>query len=322
MDPLAPVTAIISGQMNSKTAREEQQRAHKYNKEYMSLSHMYEMESARKSAQMTKQGLIAAGLSPALMSQGMFAPATAPTAPSAPSPAPSRFNITSSGIGDLLAMTNLQAQTDNIKANTEKTKLENEKTNDENVTAQGLAIMQLEKMAADLPDSAIEQKARLEALASLAKNRGSLAALNNFAHMLDEHESYNARAIQNRLQKAVTEYQLEEKHGQDGHSIIADLASLPSAQFAQLWNSSMDLLRHAEWLQGQKDMSDAEKNLKLEQTKLTREQIANLKEVTQRIKDTNLMKIAEDVGKGTENPWKLLAAISFLLFSNTSVSIR
>lgn len=84
----------------------------------------------------------------------------------------------------------------------------------------------------------------------------------------------------------------------------------------------MDLLRHAEWLQSQKGMTDEEKRLKMEQTKLTQEQIKNLQEVTQRIKDTNLMKIAEDVGKGTESPWKLLAAIAFLLFSNTSVSIK
>ena len=66
IDPTAPVTAIINGALNAKQSRDEQKRAHGYNKEYMALSHMYEMASARKSAQMTKEGLIAAGLSPAL----------------------------------------------------------------------------------------------------------------------------------------------------------------------------------------------------------------------------------------------------------------
>jgi len=321
-DPLSPVTAIISGRMNESANRRLARQTHGYNKEYMALSHMYEMASARKSAQMTKQGLIAAGLSPALMSQGIFAPATAPTSPSAAAPGYSPYHLESSGIGDLISLSNLQAQTENIKANTEGQKLKNEQTKDENLTAQSLAIMQLEKMASDLPDSAIEQKARLQAMADLAKNRGSLAALSEFSSMLDKSESYNSRLIQNRLQKAVTDYQLDEKHGKDGHSIIADIAELPSMQFSQLWNSSLDLLRHAEWLERQKGLSEEEKNLKLEEIKLTREQIANLKEVTQRIKDTNLMKIADDVGNGKESPWKLLAAISFLLFSNTSISFK
>ena len=320
-DPFSPVTAVVTGEMNAKNAREEQKRSHRYNKELMQLSYGYGQQEQLNAARNTRAGLIAAGINPAIQDGGTFAPASGPSALTS-TPAPNRYPNFESPLSGLLQMSNLQAQTDNIKAQTEKTKLENEKTLDENVTSQGLAVIQLEKMAADLPDSALETKARLQALADLAKNRGSLAALTNFAHMLDEHESYNARAIQNRLQKVVTEYQLDDKHGKDGHSIIADLASLPSAQFSQLWSSSMDLLRHAEWLQSQKGMTDEEKKLKIEQTKLTASQIENLKEVTQRIKDTNLMKIAEGVGEGTESPWKLLAAIAFLLFSNTSVSIR
>lgn len=284
----------------------------KYYQKNLAKQFAYSQLAQKMAPSNVKQGLVMAGMSPALATEGRFSPAQSPSAPLGGN----SINMPNVDVANT-ALT--MAQAEKTKAEAENVKMQNENMQNENNTAQGLAIMQLEKMASELPDSAIEQKARLQALADMAKNRGALSALSSFSDMLDKRESYNSRAIQNRLQKAVVEYQLDEKHGEEGHSIIADLANLPSAEFAKLHATTMDLLRHAEWLSKNKELTEEEKNLKLEQIKLTKEQTANLVAATKRINDTNLMKIADDVAAGKASPWKLAAALGFLILGNTHV---
>lgn len=284
----------------------------KYYRENMKKSFGYSQLAQKLAPTNVKQGLVMAGLNPALAVEGRFSPAQSPSAP---------LGSNSIGMPSIDGAQSALMMSEAKKANAEARNIElkNEQIDDENKIGQGLAISQLQRMADELPDTAYEAKARMQALADMAKNRGSLSALMSFSDMLDKRESYNSRYIQNRLQKAVVDYQLDEKHGFEGHSIIADLANLPSAEFAKLHATTMDLLRHAEWLSKNKELTEEEKNLKLEQIKLTKEQINNLVAATKRINDTNLMKIADDVGAGKESPWKLLAAIAFVIFGNTHI---
>lgn len=293
---------------NSAMAAQQQ----KYYEKNLRKQFAYSQLAQKLAPSNIKQGLVMAGMSPALATEGRFSPAQSPSAPLG-------GNSINMPNVDVASTALTMAQAEKTKAEAENVKMQNENMQNENNTAQGLAIMQLEKMASELPDSAMEQKARLQALADMAKNRGALAALSSFSDMLDKHESYNSRAIQNRLRKAVVDYQLDEKHGEEGHSIIADLANMPSAEFGKLNATALDFLRHAEWLSKNKELTEEEKNLKLEQIKLTKEQTANLVAATKRINDTNLMKIADDVAAGKESPWKLAAAIAFLLFGNTHI---
>ena len=91
-DPFSPVTAVVTGEMNAKNAREEQKRSHRYNKELMQLSYGYGQQEQLNAARNTRAGLIAAGINPAIQDGGTFAPASGPSAlTSTPAPSPTRL---------------------------------------------------------------------------------------------------------------------------------------------------------------------------------------------------------------------------------------
>lgn len=309
IDPTAPVTAIINGAMNVKQAREEQKRAHGYNKEYMALSHMYEMASARKSAQMTKEGLIAAGLSPALMSQGLFAPATAPTGPSAPTPAPSRFDMKSLGIGDMFQLQNLKAQTDNLNADTESKKIKNEQEQNANEISKLFSDVYFDKLKQSAHSP--EELAKYEELKSIAKNKGAFGLFDAYLNILDKKELYDMDYQEYMLRKNIAFWQ------NANEETFLDIAKVPTRNRQLLERTIHKYSAEIEKLRKDSKLTDEERNLKLQQIELTKEEIENLRETTKNLKNTNIMKMIDDGEYG-----KAFIATILMLFGQVSASKR
>ena len=190
LDPTAPVTAVITGAQNAKTAREEQKRGHRYNKELMGLSYLYGQAEQMNSAANTKLGYIHAGLSPALASAGQFAPASGPS-PLASTSSPNRYPKMDSigSINDLFQIQNLKAQTENIEANTKAVEIKNAQEENANEVSQLLADTYFTKLA-EVARSP-EEKAQYQKLASIAKNKGAFGLMSEYLDTLDRKELYD-----------------------------------------------------------------------------------------------------------------------------------
>lgn len=310
-DLTAPVTAVISGKMNAAEAREEQKRQHRYNKELMNLSYKYGQSEQQNSALNTKLGYRMAGISPALVAQGNFAPASGPS-PLASTPTPNRFpKMDSLGIGieTLLQMKNLKAQTANLEANTKNTEIKNQQEQNANEVSQYLSDVYFSKLA-DSAHSPEEQKA-YEHLASIAKNKGAYGLLMSYIDNLDKRELYDAHYQEYLLKKDLAWF----KRNGDNEGIFLNMARMDSKQFEHLDASIKMLIEQAKALSAQKELTDEERNLKLSQIKLTDEQIANLKAVTENVKNSNIVKMVDDGEYG-----KALIATILMLLGNVSAS--
>lgn len=307
-DPTAPVNAIITGQINAKQAREEQKRQHRYNKELMKLSYGYGQAEQQNSALNTKIGYMLAGMSPALASEGMFAPAGG-ASPLPSSAAPSRYPKFESGasLSGLLQLDNIKAQTDNLKAQTKNTEIKNEQEQNANEVSDFLADVYFDKMAASAHSE--EEAKAYENLKSIAKNKGAFGLLENYLDTMDKRELYNAHYQEYLLKRDLAFYQ--RTNGQ----LFMNLAKMPNKQFEQIDAQIKVYLEEAKKLAADKSLTDEERNLKLQQIKLTKEQIENLKAATKNLENTNIMKMIDEEQYG-----KAFIAVILMLLGNVSVS--
>lgn len=308
VDPLAPVTAVITGQMNASQAKKEQQRQHRYNKELMGLSYKYGQAEQQNSASNTKLGYMLAGLSPALASAGSFAPAggASPLPSSAP---PSRYPKLDSGmaLSDLFQLDNLKAQTENLKANTKNTELKNEQEQNANEVSSYLADVYFDKMQASAHSP--EEAKKYEELKTIAKNKGAFGLLQNYLDTLDKRELYDAHYQEYLLKKDIAWYQRSDE------GLFLNLARMPAEQFKQIDAQIKVYLEEAKKLAADKSLTDEERNLKLQQIKLTKEQIENIKAATKNLENTNIMKMIDEEQYG-----KAFLATILMLLGNISVS--
>lgn len=306
VDPLAPVSALITGELNRDNAREEQKRQHRYNKEMMGLSYMYGQAEQKNSALNTKEGYKDAGLSPALAAAGSFAPASGPS-PLTSTPSPNRYPDMNSGIAAMFQLQNMKAQTDNLNADTKSKEIKNEQEQDANAVSSYLSDIYFAKMAESAHSE--EEQNKYKELASIAKNKGSYGLLMNFVDTLDKKELYDAH-YQEYLVKEYVAY-----HQALDDDTIKALAKMPTKQYAQLDELAKLYVAEAKKLAADKNLSDEERNLRIAQTKLTNEQIENIKEVTKNLQNTNVMKMLDEGRYGDA-----IIATILLLLGNVSAS--
>ena len=286
------------GYMANRALAQEQQ---KYYQKNLAKQFAYSQLAQKLAPTNIKQGLVMAGMSPALASEGHFSPAQSPTAPlGSNSVGMPNVNVAESALA--------VAQAKKSDAEAEALNIRNAQERNADEVSNLLSDVYFKKLSEVARSS--EEKAMYDNLVSVAKNKGAFGLFSEFLNILDKKELYDASYQEYLLRKNVAWLQ----NHQDAD--LKAIANMPVKNLALLDKTLEKYTAEIENLNKQKELTEEEKNLKLSQIKLTDAEIANLKEVTQNLKNTNVMKMidAGDYGKA-------FMATILMLLGNISGSV-
>lgn len=288
------------GYIANRALAQEQQ---KYYQKNLAKQFAYSQLAQKMAPSNLKQGLVMAGMSPALATEGRFSPAQSPTAPlGSNSVGMPNVNVSES----MLAL----AQAKKSDAEADAINIRNNQERNADDVSKLLSDVYFKKLSevARTP----EEKAQYDSLASIARNKGAFGLLDTYIGMLDKKELYDLDYQEYLVRKNSAWLQ----NNADDGNILLDIARIPSNNRKFLEEQIRKIGAEIENLNKQKDLTIEEKNLKIAQTNLTNQEIEHLKEVVSNLKNTNIMKMIDEGEYG-----KALIATILMLLGNLSGSV-